>query len=115
MEGWGLVHSECKEMYSYLFTEAELESCLLECQRRLHMYSANVQTDSLLMFAAVKLRLVKASARFHRWMMSIRTEQEKEASIGELCPHSDFFFSFFFSTDRGVCFGEWRLGGTTQG
>lgn len=62
-------------MYSYLFTEAELESCLLECQR---------QTDSLLMFAAVKLRLVKASARFHRWMMSIRTEQEKEASIGEL-------------------------------
>lgn len=32
-----------------------------------------------------------------------------------LCPDSDFFFSFFFSTDRGVCFGEWRLGGTTQG
>lgn len=80
----GLVHSECKEMYSYLFTEAELESCLLECQRRLHMYSANVRTDSLLMFAAVKLRLVKASARFHRWMISIRTEREKEASIGEL-------------------------------
>lgn len=48
----------------------------------MYMYSANVQTDSLLMFAAVKLRLVKASARFHRWMISIRTEREKEASVG---------------------------------
>lgn len=71
-------------MYSYLFTEAKLESCLLECQRRLHMYSANVQTDSLLTFTAVKLRLVKASACFHRWMITIRTKGEKEASVGSL-------------------------------
>lgn len=78
----GLVHSECKEMYSYLFTEAELESFLLECQRRLHMYGATVQTDSLLMFAAVKCRLVKANARFHRWTIRIRKEREKEASVG---------------------------------
>lgn len=78
----GLVHSEGKEMYSYLFTEAELESFLLECQQRLHMYGATVQTDSLLMFAAVKFRLVKANARFHRWTIRIRKEREKEASVG---------------------------------
>lgn len=49
------------------------------------MYSVNVQTDSLLMFAAVKLRLVQASAHFHRWMISIRTEREEAASGGSSC------------------------------
>lgn len=72
-----LVLSGCKDMYGYLFTEAELESRLLECRQWLHMYSANVQTDS-------SLTLVKGGARFHRWMMSIKTEREKEASVGGL-------------------------------
>lgn len=90
--GWGglqverrdLVHSESKEMYSYLFTEAELQSLLLECQRRLHIHGANVRTDSLLTFAAVKLA-GEGQCSLPQMDDSVRREREKEASVGGWC------------------------------
>lgn len=52
------------------------------------MDSASAQTDSLLMFAAVKLRLLRAAPPLYRWMISIRTERERGmgARVCELPP-----------------------------
>lgn len=63
-------------MYSYLFTEAELEPRLLECQRRLHMYSANVQTRFIDVYSC------KAPAGEGQHSLSQKDDKHKDGARG---------------------------------
>lgn len=111
-------------MYSYLFTEVKLESLLLECQQWLQIYCATVQTDGLLMFAAIKV-CCWYSTSTDRWLLVKEWAERSDigSSLGfTVCMWfitscafclSLFFFQFLCRLRRMFWWVE--AAGTTQG